>query len=257
MKININNFSFSYHDKEIFQDLNIDFKKGKFHGILGLNGSGKTTLLKAIIKLLNCKDDSIYHNKEDINHIKRNQIAKNISYVEQNSANLPKLKVIEYINLSRYLYDDYNDKDKVKVKKVINLLRIDDLKNKYINQLSGGELQKVLIARAIAQETKVIILDEPNSNLDPRHQIEIMNILKNLVKENNITIISTLHDINLALTFCDEVLLINEEEIIQGETQNILNKENIKKFFKVDCCFVTNPLSNNPYIILGQEKILQ
>ncbi|MGD1823082.1 MAG: ABC transporter ATP-binding protein [Pleomorphochaeta sp.] len=254
MKIKINELNFKYDYNHIFQDLSLEFNKGKFHGILGPNGCGKTTLLKTIIKILKIEDNSIYHNNEDINQIERTYIAKNIAYVEQSSNNLPKIKVIEYINLARYTFDDYYKKDNLIVLETIKLLKIEKLKDKYITQLSGGELQKVIIARALAQETKIIILDEPTANLDPLHQLEIMDLLKYLVKEKEITIITTLHDINLALAYCDEVLLIKDKLITQGLTQKIINKNNIKTYFNLNSHFINNPLTNKPYVILNQEK---
>ncbi len=254
MKIEIENLNFNYNEKNIFENLNLKFKKGNLNGILGPNGCGKTTLLKAIIKLLKINNQSIYHDSVDINKLDNSIIAKNIAYVEQSSIQMPKIKTIDYIKLSRYSYDDFYHINNKVVNDTIKLLKIDKLKDKYISELSGGELQKVIIARALSQETKIIILDEPNANLDPLHQLEIMNLLKFLVKEKKITIITTLHDINLALSYCDQVLLIKDNQITYGETLKTITKENIKKYFNLNSSFIENPFTKRPYIILHQEK---
>ncbi len=255
MKIDINKLDFKYPSNQIFSNINLSFNEKKLHGILGPNGCGKTTLLKTILKLLKVKNDSIYINNEDINTLSRDNLAKEIAYVEQSSKQIPNISVIEYINLARYLYSDFNKQNNPIINKVIELLKINNLKNKNLTQLSGGELQKVVIARALAQETKIILLDEPTANLDPLHQIEIMNLLKDLVNKKDLTIITTLHDINLSLQYCDEIVLIKNNIITQGLTNEVINKENIKKYFNLNSQFINNPLTNTPFVLLNQENI--
>lgn len=252
MNIKVNELTYSYINNPIFDSINLEFSKNKFHGILGPNGCGKTTLLKTILKLLKIDHNSIYIDNEDILDIERDSFAKKISYVEQNSSQLPHISVRDYINLSRYLYDDYNEKNNRTIDNIISLLKIKKLELKYIDELSGGELQKVIIARALSQETKILILDEPTANLDPLHQVEIMSLLSTLVKEKQITIITTLHDINLALSFCDNVVLINKNQIIQGPTNKIINQNNIKKYFNLNSHFIKNPFTKKDYVILNQ-----
>ncbi|MGD1817186.1 MAG: ABC transporter ATP-binding protein [Pleomorphochaeta sp.] len=255
MSININKLDFKYPNNQIFSNISLSFNEKKLHGILGPNGCGKTTLLKTILKLLKVKNDSIFINNEDINTLSRDNLAKEIAYVEQSSKQIPNISVIEYINLARYLYSDFNKQNNPIINKVIELLKINNLKNKNLTQLSGGELQKVVIARALAQETKIILLDEPTANLDPLHQIEIMNLLKDLVNKKDLTIITTLHDINLSLQYCDEIVLIKNNIITQGLTNEVINKENIKKYFNLNSQFINNPLTNTPFVLLNQENI--
>lgn len=252
MNIKVNELNYSYVNNPIFDSINLEFSKNKFHGILGPNGCGKTTLLKTILKLLKVNQDSIYINNEDILDIERYSLAKKISYVEQNSTQLPHISVRDYINLSRYLYNDYNKETNETINNIISLLKIEKLELKFIDELSGGELQKVIIARALSQETKILILDEPTANLDPLHQVEIMNLLSNLVEEKQITIITTLHDINLALSYCDNVVLINKNQIIQGPTKEVINKTNIKNYFNLNSHFIKNPFTDKDYVILNQ-----
>ncbi len=255
MSIDINKLDFKYPNNQIFSNISLSFNEKKLHGILGPNGCGKTTLLKTILKLLKVKNDSIYINNEDINTLSRDNLAKEIAYVEQSSKQIPNISVIEYINLARYLYSDFNKQNNPIINNVIELLKISNLKNKNLTQLSGGELQKVVIARALAQETKIILLDEPTANLDPLHQIEIMNLLKDLVNTKDLTIITTLHDINLSLQYCDEIVLIKNNIITQGFTNEVINKENIKKYFNLNSQFINNPLTNTPFVLLNQENI--
>lgn len=255
MSIDISKLDFKYPNNQIFSNISLSFNEKKLHGILGPNGCGKTTLLKTILKLLKVKNDSIFINNEDINTLSRDNLAKEIAYVEQSSKQIPNISVIEYINLARYLYSDFNKQNNPIINNVIELLKINNLKNKNLTQLSGGELQKVVIARALAQETKIILLDEPTANLDPLHQIEIMNLLKDLVNTKDLTIITTLHDINLSLQYCDEIVLIKNNIITQGLTNEVINKENIKKYFNLNSQFINNPLTNTPFVLLNQENI--
>ncbi len=251
MNIFINNLNYSYFENTIFNSLNLRFEEKKFYGILGSNGCGKTTLIKTILKLLKIDNDSILYDKEDLNSLKRENIAKKIAYVEQSAQLIPQISVFQYISLSRYLFNDSLESERLKVNKVINQLKINKLKNKYLNELSGGELQKVIIARAIAQESKILILDEPTANLDPLHQLEIMTLLKDLVSKNNLTIITTLHDINLSLSFCDEIVLLDKGKKIQGKVEDVITKANIKEFFNLDSHFIINPFNKKPYVILN------
>lgn len=251
MNIFINNLNFSYFENTIFNSLNLRFEENKFYGILGSNGCGKTTLIKTILKLLKIENNSILYDSDDINNLKREDIAKKIAYVEQSTQSVPQISVFEYIRLSRYLFNNSFEQERIKVEKVIDQLNINNLKNKYLNELSGGELQKVIIARAIAQESKILILDEPIANLDPLHQLEIMTLLKDLVLKNNLTIITTLHDINLSLSFCDEIVLLDKEKKIQGLVNDVINQANIKEFFNLDSHFITNPFTKKPYVILN------
>ncbi len=251
MKIKTNNFNFNYNNNIIFENLNIEFTPNKIHGILGPNGCGKTTLLKSLIKLLKVDNNSIYLEKFDINKVEREFISKKIAYVEQSSNEIPRIKVYEYITLGRFLFDDFYDINNPIINKVITLLKIENLKDKFFTELSGGERQKVIIARALAQETKVIILDEPTANLDPLHQFEIMELLKNLVKKENLTIITTLHDINLAYYYCDEIVLIKDKFIKKGKTKELINQQNIKKFFSLNSTFLKDSNSEKYYIMLN------
>lgn len=251
MNIYIKNLNYSYFENTIFNSLNLKFEEKKFYGILGSNGCGKTTLIKTILKLLKIENDSILYDNEDLNSLKREDIAKKIAYVEQSTQLVPQISVFEYIRLSRYLFNDSLESETLKVNKVINQLKINKLRNKYLNELSGGELQKVIIARAIAQESKILILDEPIANLDPLHQLEIMTLLKDLVLKNNLTIITTLHDINLSLSFCDEIVLLDKEKRVQGKVNDVITQSNIKEFFNLDSHFITNPYTKKPYVILN------
>jgi len=251
MILKTDNFNYKYSNNIIFEDLNIEFKTNRIHGILGPNGCGKTTLLKSLIKLLKVENNSIYLEESDINEVSRNFISKKIAYVEQSSIDIPRIKVYEYITLGRFLFDDFYQLNNPIIKKLINLLKIEHLKNKYMNELSGGERQKVIIARALAQETNLIILDEPTANLDPLHQFEIMELLKSLVIESNLTIITTLHDINLAYSYCDEIVLIKDKNIKKGKTKELINEQNIKQFFSLNSTFLKDPNSKKDYIILN------
>ena len=252
--INIEKLNYSYGRKEVLKELSLDIDKNKLTGIIGPNGCGKSTLAKNIIKYINGKFESFKIMDTDIRELTHKKIAQLISYIPQKSIIIPNISVFDYVLLGRFpllknSWDNYSEQDYEIVEKNINLLNIRELKDRNIETLSGGELQKALLARALAQEAKILLLDEPTSALDLNNAVEFMKILKNISIKKNISVIIIIHDLNLASLFCDSLIILKDGRFIEkGSPKEVINEENIKSVYNLDCkvCYNEN---DKPYII--------
>lgn len=237
MELKINNLSFSYsREKIVLKDVSFAVEQGEVLGVLGTNGTGKTTLLKCINNILQPTVGGIYFGKEDIAKLKQNQIAKIIAYVPQYANNLSPVTVIDFVMQGRIPYAgfSFSQHDKQIVLDVLQQFDLENYAFRKVNELSGGERQRVLIARALAQDPKIIILDEPTSSLDLYNQLFILEIIKEMGQKENLAVIMTIHDLNLASMFCDKLLMLKNGKVFAyGKTENVLTEENIKTVYNV------------------------
>ena len=252
--INIEKLNYSYGRKEVLKELSLDIDENKLTGIIGPNGCGKSTLAKNIIKYINGKFESFKIMDTDIRELTHKKIAQLISYIPQKSIIIPNISVFDYVLLGRFpllknSWDNYTKKDYEIVENNINLLNIKELRDRNIETLSGGELQKALLARALAQEAKILLLDEPTSALDLNNAVEFMKILKNISMKKEISVIIIIHDLNLASLFCDSLIILKDGRFIEkGSPKEVINEANIKSVYNLDCkvCYNEN---DKPYII--------
>jgi iron complex transport system ATP-binding protein len=202
--------------------------------IVGPNGSGKSTLIKCLDGLIKVKTGSIYLDNQDVIKMKRRQRAKQIAYVSQTNQIAP-LSVYDTIMLGRIPFSSFytNEEDRISVEKIIEEMELTSLVEKSITELSGGELQKVMIARALVGEPKVLLLDEPTNNLDIHNQIILFNLIKKIAKEKKIIVIIIVHDLNMALDISDKLLVISEGKMEAFGNSYVLTSELIEKVFKV------------------------
>lgn len=246
--LTIKNLNFSYNKSEpILRNVNLRFKPGKIYAILGQNGSGKSTLLHTISSILTNYEGEITVHKDNKNinlsEIKHNDRAKLISLVAQlnygNSLNVYDSVLLgrkPYINISPMMVD-YE-----MTSRAIDLFNLNSLSLKATNELSGGELQSVGIARAFAQDTPIMLLDEPTNNLDVKKQHELFGILKNLVEEKKLCVICVLHDLNHALNYADNLIFMKHGKIVKVGTQEIVTNTLLKEVYDI-----------NPHIIDTQN----
>ena len=237
MELKIDNLSFSYsREKIVLKDVSFAVEQGEVLGVLGTNGTGKTTLLKCINNILQPTVGDIYFGKEDIIKLKQNQIAKIIAYVPQYANNLSPVTVIDFVMQGRIPYAgfSFSQHDKQIVLDVLQQFDLENYAFRKVNELSGGERQRVLVARALAQDPKIIILDEPTSSLDLYNQLFILEIIKEMGQKENLAVIMTIHDLNLASMFCDKLLMLKSGKVFAyGKTDNVLTEENIKTVYNV------------------------
>ena len=252
--VNIENLNYFYGKKQILKELKLDIDENKLTGIIGPNGCGKSTLAKNIIKYLNGDFKKLEIMDIDIKKLSHKKIAQLISYIPQHSIIISNISVFDYILLGRFpllknSWNNYCEKDFEIVNYNINLLNIEFLKDRNIETLSGGELQKVLLARALVQETKILLLDEPTSALDLNNAVEFMKILKRISTQKNISVIIIIHDLNLASLFCDNLIVLKDGKFIKkGSPYEVINEQNIKDVYNLDCKVLYNE-DNKPYII--------
>ena len=252
--INIEKLNYSYGKKEVLKELSLNIDENKLTGIIGPNGCGKSTLAKNIIKYINGKFESFKIMDTDIRELSHKKIAQLISYIPQKSTIISNISVFDYVLLGRFpllknSWDNYSEKDYEIVENNINLLNIKELRNRNVETLSGGELQKALLARALAQEAKILLLDEPTSALDLNNAVEFMKILKNISIKKEISVIIIIHDLNLASLFCDSLIILKDGKFIEkGSPKEVINEKNIKSIYNLDCkvCYNEN---DKPYII--------
>lgn len=271
MEININNISVGYSKNNyIIRDLTTSFSEGGICGILGPNGSGKTTLLRAISGTLSYNGSiSIQTGTSDKIEIKssnRKLLARYISMTPQFSSTYFSYNVYETILMGRYshtgssfsdMLGGTNKNDKEIVDRYISHFGLDDIRNKSINELSGGQMERVLLARTFAQTTPIILLDEPTNHLDIKYQSELTEYLKEWIKGTTEvdgvtfknTIISVFHDIGLAAYLADEIVIMKEGNIIKkGPKDQVLNDKVLKEVYDVDVVSYLNKTTlQNPY----------
>lgn len=255
MKICIKDLEFGYSKEKILRGINLNILSGEHVSILGPNGAGKSTLIKCMDGLLKPQKGNIIVDDMSIINMKREEISKKIGYVPQSSTSLFMLKVFDMVLLGRRPHTTWrsSDKDKKKVLNALRLLNIEHLAMKNFNELSGGQRQKVIIARAIVQETDVLLLDEATSNLDIRHQLEVMSIIRKLVDDLGISVAMIVHDLNIAARFSDKIIIMNEGKIVAcGTPEEVLTEENISSVYGVEIC-ISN-IKNKPYVVPLKAK---
>ncbi|MCW4011020.1 MAG: ABC transporter ATP-binding protein [Candidatus Bathyarchaeota archaeon] len=251
MNITVEDVTFSYRSTPSLDGVSVILQESETLGMIGPNGSGKTTLLKCINKILQPKQGKIMLDSKEVKKMSRMEVAKHVGYVPQNSVDSPNaLPVFEIVLMGRRPHISWQsgEKDNEKVWKALKLLNIEDLAMRDFYELSGGEQQRVLIARSIAQEAKVLLLDEPTSNLDIKHQLEVMELTRKLVTKEKLAAAVAIHDLNLACRFCDKIVMMKDGKVYAvGDARSVLSCESIRDVYGVEV--MVNFDQKIPYII--------
>jgi iron complex transport system ATP-binding protein len=250
MRLTVKDVQFNYASVAVLKDVNMEVAAAEILGVVGPNGAGKTTLLRCIDRILTPQKGCILLDARDIKKLSRMELARGIGYIPQSISQVFPATVFDAVLMGRRPHIGWqaSEKDLEKVLETLHLLQIEDLAMREINELSGGQLQKVFIARALAQEPAVLLLDEPTSNLDIKHQLEVMGIIKTIVKEKSISAIMAIHDLNLAARYADRIVMMNSGTIVSaGDPVSVLTRDNIKRVYGVDA--TVNYNSGKPYII--------
>lgn len=262
--IKVDGIRVGYGDKVIIEDLNIDIPMGKTTTIIGPNGCGKSTLLKSIGRILNIKNGAIYLNGKEIHEMPTRELASKMAILPQSPIAPEGLTVEELISYGRYPYQKglgkLKDEDKKIISWAMKATNLEDLKFQTVDSLSGGQRQRVWIAMALAQETEVILLDEPTTYLDMAYQLEVLELLDELNKEHGCTIVMVLHDLNLASKFADFMVAMGSGKIIKaGATEEVMTKPVLKEVYQIDANIITDPDTGRPicmsYSLLNKEKV--
>lgn len=257
--LEVKGLHFSYGKRKMLDDINFQLNSGDFLGILGPNGSGKSTLVKNILKNLNYNEGEICILGKDIKHYSLKELAKIIGLVPQNSHLRVPLKVIDVLLMSKYVnlkhtFSDYSIQDIQEVEQFCKELKLDNFLQRDVLSLSGGEFQRVLLARALLKKPKILFLDEPTSALDLSYAIELLKFCEKLIKKQKISVIAILHDLNLAGMFCNKIIFLKNGKICyQGTVKELFTKEILKEIYNLNCEILYQ--DEQPYIIaLKDEK---
>jgi len=237
MSLDIANISFGYSlDQAVLEDISFSVAENEFISIVGPNGTGKTTLLKCINRILCPRKGTITFNGSNIMNWQQKEIARIIAYVPQYSNAVWPMPVINAVMMGRlpHARGKYSAFDREIVFSVLQRMGIEKFAFRDIRQLSGGERQKVVIARALAQQPKVIILDEPTSNLDLKNQLHILNLIAGLCETEHLAVMMSIHDLNLAALFSDKMIMLKDRRIFAyGSPNSVLSQQNIAAIYGV------------------------
>lgn len=230
---------YSYSDKPVLKGLSLVIQRHHMAGILGPNGSGKTTLLRNISAALKPQSGQVLLDQRDIFSLRRRELARKVAYVPQNAAVDFEFSAFDIAMMGRIPYmkrfQAQRPEDVIAVKRAMEMTGTWALKDRRISELSGGEVQRVMIARALAQQPEILMLDEPTAHLDLQFQMEILELLRQLVDREGLTVITILHDINLAMQFCDKVLFLQDGSVIaDGRPQDVITEQLIREVYHVN-----------------------
>lgn len=256
-----NNLSLSYGDKKIIKNLNLKIPEGEITIFIGGNGSGKSTLLNSLARLLKPVDGNVKLNDKNINQISTKKVAKKLAFLPQSSDIPEGITVRKLVEQGRYPYQKWYQKLSEKDHKIVQQALYDTgmqkLANRDISSLSGGQRQRAWLAMILAQDTEIILLDEPTTYLDLSHQVDLLDLLFELNQRDKRTIIMVLHDLNLACRYADHIVAIKDKGVyIQGKPEDIIDENVIKEVFDLNCQIVKDPVFNTPLCIpTGKKKL--
>ena len=250
IKLKVENLSFEINHKTIIKNINLTINEGEFVGIIGPNGCGKSTLLKNIYRIYNPKTGEIILNGINIKQIKNRDIAKQMAVLSQENNLEFDFTVKEMVSFGQNAVQSFfqlKDKsDEASIKEALSYVGLETFMNRSFSKLSGGEKQRVLIARALAQKSDFLVLDEPTNHLDIGYQYKILE----LIKAQNLTVFSAIHDLNSAAYYCDKIIVMKEGKIIEaGKPENIITSDLIKNIFQANAYIDINKVTKKLNIV--------
>lgn len=235
--IQVLNLSKSYGKKKVVEDVTVNIHRGKITSFIGPNGAGKSTLLSMVSRLLDADTGEVLVDNTNIRKMKSTEFSKRVSILRQSNYLNVRLTVRELVSFGRFPYSKghLNDLDKKKVDEALEYMALTDLENTYIDELSGGQRQRAFIAMVIAQDTDYILLDEPLNNLDMKHSVQIMKILRRLVDELGKTVVIVLHDINFASVYSDRIVALKNGRVVkEGTTDEIIQSDALREIYDMN-----------------------
>jgi len=249
-----NQIKAGYNKRVIIDDISLIIPQNKISVIIGANACGKSTLLKTIARLIKPLQGEILFDGKRIQEIPPKQLAKTLGLLPQSPIVPEGIAVYDLVSRGRFPYQSFakglTAQDHKAVQEALSIMGISDLSDRNVDELSGGQRQRVWIAMSLAQETDILLLDEPTTFLDITHQIEILDLLSDLNQKRGTTIVMVLHDINLSARYADYIFAVSDGKLIsQGEPSEIISASLIKEIFDLDCSVIMDPVSLTPMII--------
>ncbi|MFA5099855.1 MAG: ABC transporter ATP-binding protein [Candidatus Omnitrophota bacterium] len=253
--LSIENICGGYGRKNVVNNISLDVNEGDVLGLIGPNGSGKTTLLRLATRILQPHEGSILFRQKNIYTMHLKEFCRNVAFVAQDIGTNFSFTVMEIVLMGRIPHlkrMQFETKKDIQIAEdALQVTASLHLKDKMIDELSAGERQRIIIARAIAQEPRLLFLDEPTSHLDIGHQIQILDLLKKLNREQNVTIVMVQHDLNLAGCYCNRIALLDSGTVYkQGTPEGVLTYQNIEAVYKTIVLVNENPITKKPNIVL-------
>ena len=236
--LNVENLSFHYRSgPEILRQISFSLQ---FLAILGNNGAGKSTMLKCFNQILRVKGGHVWMDGEDLLTMTHREVARRVAFVSQTIPST-QMTVHDAVMLGRrpYMQWGFTEEDHRIVHQAMDRLNLSVMRGRFLNELSGGERQKVMLARALAQQPKVLLLDEPTSSLDIQNQYQVLDIVRDICRTSSITAVMVIHDLNLALRFCDRFLLLKDGRVYRSGDSSILDRQALRDVYGVDAHVVT------------------
>ena len=258
--ISVKNLSVAYENNTIIEHMDLSIQKGKINIIIGANGCGKSTLLKTIARINKPKSGDIFVNNKNLKKIKEKYIAKEIAFLPQGPVCPSGLTVRELVAYGRFphqkIIGGLNNHDKEIIDWAIEETGLNEFANREVENLSGGQRQRAWIAMTLAQETDIIMLDEPTTYLDMSYQLEVLEVLQKLNKEKNITVVIVLHELNNACRFADNIIGLKKGKIIcEGKPIDVINKETLRKIYGIEANIKTS--ENGEYPVCTEYELFR
>jgi iron complex transport system ATP-binding protein len=226
-----------YGKKQVVENVSVDIRQGQITSFIGPNGAGKSTLLSMVSRLLDADTGEVVIDKTNTKKMKSNEFSKRVSILKQSNYMNVRLTIRELVSFGRFPYSKgrLNAEDEQMVDQAIDYMDLADMQDSYLDELSGGQRQRAFIAMVIAQDTDYVLLDEPLNNLDMKHSVQIMKILRRLVDELGKTVVIVLHDINFASVYSDRIVALKEGRVVKdGPTEEIIQSAALKEIYDMD-----------------------
>jgi iron complex transport system ATP-binding protein len=259
IELEMQRVTLGYDHHPVMEDITLKVSPGEMVGLIGPNGSGKSTIIKALSHIIRPKSGRITIGGRDISRISRRELACIVGVVPQLPLLPSTFTASEIVLMGRNphlgLFQSEGKRDWAMVQQAMSKTGTETLAERHVNELSGGEIQCLLIARVLVQETSAILLDEPTANLDIGRQVEVLDLIRNLCTESNLAVLAAIHDLNLAAQYCDRLLLINEKHIhAEGRPMEVITDKNIKEVYGAENCVYTHPVNGLPAVLLGAHR---
>ena len=235
--IQVRELSKLYGKKQVVENVTVDIQRGQITSFIGPNGAGKSTLLSMVSRLLDADTGEVLIDSTNTKKLKSNEFSKRVSILKQSNYMNVRLTIRELVSFGRFPYSKgrLNDEDEKMVDQSIDYMDLKEMENSYLDELSGGQRQRAFIAMVIAQDTDYILLDEPLNNLDMKHSVQIMKILRRLVDDLGKTVVIVLHDINFASVYSDRIVALKNGRVVKdGTTEEIIQSAALKEIYDMD-----------------------
>ncbi|WP_240374463.1 ABC transporter ATP-binding protein [Bacillus piscicola] len=235
--VKVKNIFKKYGNKNVVENVSVEIEKGKITTFIGPNGAGKSTLLSMVSRLIAKDSGEVLIDNEEVGAASSKELAKKMSILRQSNFLNVRLTVEDLVAFGRFPYSQgkLKEEDWQHVEEAISYMELEEMRHKFLDQLSGGQRQRAFIAMVIAQDTEYILLDEPLNNLDMKHSVQIMKVLRQLVDDLGKTVVIVIHDINFASCYSDYIVAMKNGQVVrEGSTEEIINRDVLKEIYDLD-----------------------